>query len=107
MTSAPPDVNLDGVSSTNLLTEIDELQAGTLPSPYSQIRIYKPSAVNPEPSFSFIQHWPEHFLRMGQGKVWDGIEMIPFNPGYTFDYDMKVVIRNFSFSDDLKQLTIV
>lgn len=107
VTSEPVDVNMDGIASTNLLTEIEELQTGTITSPYSKIRISKPSSVNPEPSFRFIQNWPEQYLRMGQGKVWDGIEMISFNPGYTFDYDMKVVIRNFSFSDDLKKLTVI
>lgn len=107
VTSEPLDVNLDGISSTNLLTEIEELQTGTLTSPYSQINIGKPSDKNPEPSFIFVQNWPEQFLRMGKGKVWGGIEIIPFDPAYTFAYDMKVVARKFTFSEDLKHLTVI
>jgi hypothetical protein len=101
------DVNLDGTSSTNLLTEINELRTGTLTSAYSQVRIYKPSDVSPKPSFFFIQNWPHQFLRLEQGKVWDGVAIIPFNKSYTFGYDMKVLIREFSFSKDLKQLTVI
>lgn len=101
------DVNLDGQASTNLLTEIDELTTGTLTSPYAQIRIHKPSQANPEPTFTFIQNWPAQFLRLGGGKVWDGVEMLPFNSAYSFAYDMKVVIRKLTFSDDLRELTAI
>ncbi|REA63994.1 hypothetical protein DSL64_00005 [Dyadobacter luteus] len=101
------DVNLDGKASTDLLTEIEELTIGSLTNPYSEIRIYKPSQLNPEASFLFTQAWPQQFVRMGNGKVWDGLEMIAYNPNYSFAYDMKVVVRKFDFSEDLKQLTVV
>ena len=107
VSSEPLDVNLDGSSSTNLLKEIEVLQTGTLTDPFSQITIHGPSKVDPKPSFTFMQAWPEQFVRMGGGKVWDGIEMIPFNPAYSFGYDMKVHYREFRFSEDLKQLTVL
>ncbi|TDE12089.1 hypothetical protein [Dyadobacter psychrotolerans] len=106
VSSEPLDINLDGSSSSDLLTEIDELTTGTLTSPYLQIAINRSSKVNVKPSYLFIQAWPEQFVRMGSGKVWDGTEMIPFHPDYSFAYDMKVVFREFEFSKDRKNLTV-
>jgi hypothetical protein len=96
------DVNLDGVSSMDLLAEIEELSNISK----LDIRIYEPSDRNPKPTFIFTQAWPEQSLRMGSGRVWDGIEIISFNPAYNFAYDMKVVARSLSFSEDLRQLTV-
>ena len=102
VSSEPLDVNLDGVSSVDLLAEIEELpDISNL-----DIRIYGPSDSNPKPTFIFTQAWPEQSVRMGSGKVWDGIEIISFNPAYNFAYNMKVVVRSLNFSEDLKQLTV-
>ncbi|MCF0040839.1 hypothetical protein [Dyadobacter fanqingshengii] len=102
VSSEPLDVNLDGESSMDLLAEIEELpNISNL-----DIRIYAPSDRNPRPTFIFTQAWPEQSIRMGSGKVWDGIETISFNPAYNFSYNMKVVARSFNFSEDLKQLIV-
>ncbi|NIJ54488.1 hypothetical protein [Dyadobacter arcticus] len=101
------DVNFDGNPSTNLLAEIDELRTGAQTEFYSQVNIPRSFNATPKPSFLFIQNWPEQFLRLEQGKVWDGIAIIPFNKDYTFDFDMKVLVREFSFSEDLKQLIVI
>lgn len=106
VSSEPLDVNLDGSYSSDLLTEIDELTTGTITNPYLEILISGSSKANPEPSFLFVQAWPEQFVRLGSGKVWDGIEMISFNPDYSFAYDMKVVYRAFEFSNDRKNLHV-
>ena len=106
VSSEPLDVNLDGLLSTNLLTEIDELLTGTITDPYATIRISGPSNVNPKPSFSFSQAWPEQYVRMSSSKAWDGIEMIPFNSAYSTSYDMKVVFRELTFSEDLKRVSV-
>ncbi|MEO6684575.1 MAG: hypothetical protein ABIN24_01365, partial [Dyadobacter sp.] len=45
------DVNQDGLLSTDLLTEIEELRTGTLTDPYSLINIYGPSKLHVNPSF--------------------------------------------------------
>ncbi|MHA4739602.1 hypothetical protein [Dyadobacter sp. MSC1_007] len=105
-TSEALDVNLDGVASINLMTELEALQDEPLMGPSIEVRIHKASKAAPAPGFSFMQAWPEQFLRMGPGKVWDGIEMIPFNPNYSFAYDLKVLYRKLAFSEDLKTLTI-
>ncbi|GAB3890392.1 hypothetical protein [Spirosoma agri] len=102
----PVDVNQDGDSSSDLLTEIPELrlQAGT--QYHIDIRIYGPSATSSKPHFSFTQWWPEQYIRTGVGRVWDGGELISYNPDYLVKYDFQGAGRSFSFSTDLKQLTI-
>jgi hypothetical protein len=101
------DVNMDGNATTDLISEIEVLTTGTITSPYSEIIINEPSGSNPNRKFLFVQAWPQQFVRLGGGKSWDGMEMIPFHADYTFAYDMKVVYRQFDFSPDLKQLIVV
>lgn len=106
VTSEPVDVNLDGISSVNLLQEMDELslQGGT--QYHTELKIYGPSPSSAKPSFTFIQWWPEQFIRTGVGKVWDGGELLSYNPDYVVKYDFQSAYRSFSLSNDLKKITV-
>lgn len=106
VSSEPLDVNLDGLVSTDMIGELPELSvyAGTR---YNvDIRIYGPSQVDPKPSFSFMQWWPEQFIRTGPGKVWDGGELINYDPAYVVKHDFQGTQRGITFSTDLKELTV-
>lgn len=106
VSSEPLDVNLDGTVSTDLIREIPELEVDARTRYNVEIRIYGPSSSSPKPSFSFMQWWPEQFIRTGVGKVWDGGELIDYNPAYIVKHDFQGSFRGLTFSTDLKKLTV-
>jgi hypothetical protein len=102
----PVDVNLDGKATTNLREEIADLTFNEGKQYHVDIRIYAPTAQVSTAGFLFLQWWPEQFIQTGQGKVWDGGELISYNPNYAVGYDFQGGARSFSFSTDLKQMTV-
>jgi hypothetical protein len=102
----PVDVNLDGLSSTNLMTEIAELSLQQGTQYVVELRIQGPSPYDSSPGFLFVQWWPEQFIRTGPGKVWDGGEWLDYQPDYVVKYDFQGSPRRFSLSTDLKQITV-
>jgi hypothetical protein len=82
------DVNLDGVASTNMLTEVPDLPGSEL-----EIRIY---AIN---NSLFVQFWPEQDF---------GYEPRPlaYRPNMVIHYLQQSRTRLFTFSPDLTELVI-
>lgn len=104
--SEPLDVNLDGTPSTNMLDEIPELQLDNRTKYNVEMRIVGPSQYDPNPSFSFVQWWPEQSVRLGS-KYWDNNEPIAYNPALVLNYDFQSTLRKFSISQDLKKITVI
>ncbi|MBO0947974.1 hypothetical protein [Fibrella forsythiae] len=107
VSSEPVDIDLDGTASADLLHEMTELaqQSGT--RYFVELTLHAPSPATPKPNFLFVQWWPEQFIRIGAGKVWDGGELINYNPELVVKYDFQGTYRNFTLSSDLRQLAVL
>jgi hypothetical protein len=82
------DVNLDGVASTNLLSEIPDLKNSDL-----EIRIY---SINQS---LLVQFWPEQYFAYGPLPV-------AYSPNMVVHYLNQSVVRLFTFAPDLKQILL-
>ena len=102
VSSEAVDVNLDGISTTDMMVEIPELSRTY--SNNLEIRIYGSSMYRPDPSFSIIQWWPEQYIRLNNNN-WEG-EPIDYQPGLIVNYAMQGGTRRFVFSSDLKSITV-
>ena len=96
------DVNLDGKATNDMLVEIPELSEKY--RNYLELRIYGKSTYNPDLSFLFVQWWPEQYIWVNN-KRWEG-ESLDYQPGLIVNYAMQGSTRRFSFSPDLKQITV-
>lgn len=90
--SEPIDVNLDGVSSTNLLTELADI-----PNCHVEIRI--------QGIFLFDQFWPEPYF---SGIAGTGESMpASYDPRITVNYAMQGVGRQFEFDEKVEQILLL
>ncbi|MFD2569493.1 hypothetical protein ACFSUS_02550 [Spirosoma soli] len=101
----PLDINFDGVASLDMVQELAELQTNDRTKYCVELRIYGPTQKDPKTYFSFMQWWPEQSIRLGN-KYWDNNELIAYDPKYVVNYDFQGASRSFSFSTDLKQITV-
>ena len=90
--SEPLDLNLDGVSTTNLLTELEDVTNSRV-----EIRIQE--------SFLFVQPWPEPFF---SGIAGTGENMpTAYDPRITVNYAMQGVGRLFEFDEKVEQILLL
>jgi len=87
--SEPIDLNLDGVSSSDLLTELQDLAVSHLEIRISQI-------------FSFHQFWPEPYFP-GFGETMPATYDPRIFPGYA----MQGVTRQFEFDEKVEQIILL
>lgn len=106
VTSEAIDVDMDGFPSTDLLIEMHVLRPESMGGYFTRISIFGASENRNDPAFIFTQSWPEQYLRLANGKVWDGLEMIPFDPENSFDFSKKVVSRQLTFSENLEEMIV-
>lgn len=99
------DVNLDGTVSTDMMLEIPELVTSQGQQYYTELRIYGPSQHSSTPGFLFTQWWPEQYIRVGN-EEWDGGQYLDYLPDRSVSYIFQGSVRRFSFSPDLKQITV-
>lgn len=101
ISSEPLDVNFDGVSSTNLLSEISELNNY---GPHVELRVKYPD----RSVFLFSQFWPEQYVNTytGPNREWNGWDTLSYNPTHLVNYANQAGLYRFSFSDDLSQILI-
>ncbi|MCK8495888.1 hypothetical protein M0L20_28740 [Spirosoma sp. RP8] len=98
--SEPLDVNLDGVSSTNLLQEILELNN------YGAFLELRVKSVYGS-MFLFSQFWPEQYINTYSGSTqWNGRDTLSYNPTHLVNYANQAGPYRFSFSDDLSQIVV-
>ena len=90
--SEPLDLNLDGVPSTNLLTELQDIANSRV-----EIRIQE--------SFFFYQIWPEPFFS-GIGGSGENMPTT-YDPRVTVNYAMQGVGRLFEFDERVKQILLL
>lgn len=95
------DVNFDGISSTNLLKEIDALNNH---GNFLEIRVKNPD----KDILLFMQFWPEQYVYtyIGPTPDWNGSDTLNYNQKYSVDYAQQGSVYRFSFSDDLSQILI-
>lgn len=106
VTSEPIDIDMDGFPSTDLLIEMPVLRPESMGGYFTRISIFGASEKRNDPTFIFTQSWPEQYIRLSNGKVWDGLEMIPFDPANSFDFSTKVVSRQLTFSENLEEMIV-
>jgi len=100
--SQPLDVNFDGVSSTNLLEEILELNNY---GAFLELRVkYSDRSV-----FLFNQFWPEQYVHSFKNPnlEWNGWDALDYSPTYNVMYAQQTNPYSFSFNDDLSQIVVL
>ena len=60
---------------------------------------------SPTASFLFRQGWPEQYLYISNNNPWEG-ESIDYQPDLHVSYSMQGASRYFTFSPDLKRITV-
>lgn len=98
------DINMDGFTSTNLLTEIPEFRFDNHPN-IVELRIYGPSRIIANSSFLLSQGWPEQYI-WANNKEWDGGPDLDYSESLSVSYANQGTVRSFEFSDDLKEITV-
>ena len=88
------DANLDGVSSTNLLTELIEIENSKI-----EIRIQGSTP------YLFDESWPTHFFT-GIGGTGENMPAA-YDPRITVNYLMQGAIRQFEFDEKLEQILLL
>ena len=101
VSSEPLDVNFDGVSSTNLLSEVRALNDY---GAFLELRVKYPD----RSVFLFTQFWPEQYIRTytGPNLEWNGLDTLSYNPTYSVSYAEQAGPCTFSFSDDMSQILV-
>lgn len=98
------DINMDGVTSKDLITEIRDLQFENHPN-IVELRIYGPSHIITNSSFLLSQGWPEQYI-WNDNKEWDGGPDFEYKAGLSVSYANQGTVRTFAFSDDLKTINV-
>lgn len=101
MSSEPLDVNFDGIASTNLLSEIPELNNY---GAHLELRVKYPD----RSVFLFSQAWPEQYVNTytGPNPEWNGLDTLSYSPSYSVNYAYQAGPYRFSFSEDLSQILV-
>jgi hypothetical protein len=99
------DINMDGVKSRNLLSEISVFQFENH-SNIVELRIYGPSSFIAKSSFTLSQGWPEQYIWDG-AKEWDGGPNFDYKDNLSISYVNQGAIRSVQFSDDLKDIIVL
>lgn len=101
ISSEPLDVNFDGVSSTNLLSEISALNDY---GAYLELRVKYPD----RSVFLFSQFWPEQYVYTytGPNLEWNGLDTLSYNPARSVNYAEQAAPYSFSFSEDMSQVLV-
>lgn len=99
--SEPVDVNFDGISSSNLLQEIGELNNY---GNFLEIRVKNVDKA----VFLFTQFWSEQYVYTytGTNPDWNGADTLSYNQKYSVHYNQQGSGYRFSFADDLSQIII-
>jgi hypothetical protein len=95
------DANLDGVASTNMLTEFPVLASVY---EYNLELLIRPlTGRSGEVRFLFTQTWPVQFIRDTETTYWQG-QPLAYNPALTVSYAPNGPYGKFTFSPDLTSL---
>ena len=99
--SEPLDVNFDGISSTNLLQEIADLNDYKA---FLELRVKYPD----RSVFLFNQFWPEQYVHSfrNPNMEWNGWDPLDYNPAYSVMYAQQTNPYSFSLNDDLSQVIV-
>jgi len=100
------DVNMDGVTSTDLLKEIDVLPSEKNHHFDVEVRIYGPNRLSAGPAYIFSQSWPEQYIRL-ENEEWTGGPGLNYDPSLRIDFLRQGTARQFHFSKDLKSLNVL
>jgi hypothetical protein len=100
------DVNMDGVTSTDLFQEIDILPSEKNYHFDVEVRIYGPNPMSAGPAYIFSQSWPEQYIRI-ENEEWTGGPGLNYNPSLRMDFLRQGTSRQFYFSEDLKFLNVL
>ncbi|WP_031529275.1 hypothetical protein [Dyadobacter crusticola] len=98
------DINMDGLTSTDLLKEIPAFQFENHPH-IVEVRIYGKSNMLANSSLIISQGWPEQYISIGN-KQWDGGPGLEYNANLAVNYVHQGSVRSFRFSDDLKEIIV-
>lgn len=86
------DLNMDGISSTDLLDENSEIARSGL-----EIRIYN------DYSFSFEEKWPVEYFIPGNAKV----DSTSYQSTFTINYALYCNVASFQFADHYKSIQLL
>lgn len=100
------DINMDGVSSTNLFEEIDILPFEMNYHFDVEVRIYDPNPISSKPSYLFSQAWPEQYISLDNGE-WTGGPNLNYDPALQIHFLRQGTARQFTFSDDTKLFNVL
>ena len=100
------DVNMDGVTSTDLFKEIDILPSEKNHHFDVEVRIYGPNPLFAGPAYIFNQSWPEQYIRL-ENEAWTGGPGLNYDPALRMDFLRQGTARQFHFSKDLKSLNVL
>jgi len=98
------DLNMDGVTSKNLIAEIPVLQLENH-SNIVELRIYGPYHIIANASFILSQGWPEQYVWSANNE-WDGGPNFEYKDGLQVSYINQGTARTFTFSDDLETINV-
>ncbi|MBC8156250.1 MAG: hypothetical protein H7Z72_25470 [Bacteroidetes bacterium] len=99
--SEPLDVNFDGVSSTDLLSEMSALSNY---GAHLDLRVKYPD----RSVFLFSQFWPEQYIYTytGPNREWNGWDALSYDPAYSVNYANQASPYSFSFTEDMRQILV-
>lgn len=100
------DVNMDGVTSTDLFQEIDILPSEKNYHFDVEVRINGLNPFSAGPAYIFSQSWPEQYIRLENGE-WTGGPGLNYDPSLRIDFLRQGTSRQFHFSEDLKFLNVL
>jgi len=106
VSSEAVDINMDGVTSTDLFQEIDILPFEKNYHFDVEVRIYGFHPLSAGPVYSFSQAWPEQYIGTVKGE-WNGGPGLSYDPSLRIDFLKQGTPRLFKFSEDLKSLNVL
>jgi hypothetical protein len=100
------DVNMDGLTSTDLFKEIDILPSEKNYHFDVEVRIYGRNPLSAGPAYIFSQSWPEQYIHI-ENEEWTGGPGLNYDPSLRIDFLRQGTSRQFYFSEDLKLLNVL
>ncbi|REA60067.1 hypothetical protein DSL64_15395 [Dyadobacter luteus] len=99
------DINMDGVSSTNLFEEIDVLPSEKNYHFDVEVRIYVGN-LSAGTAYIFSQAWPEQYIQV-ENEEWAGGPGLDYHPSLQMSFVRQGTARQFYFSSDRKLLHVL
>lgn len=106
VSSEAVDINMDGVTSTDLFHEIDILPSEKNYHFDVEVRIYGPNPLSAKSTYLFSQAWPEQYIRI-QNEEWTGGPGLNYDPSLRMDFLRQGTSRQFEFSEDIRLLKVL